>query len=301
MNGKALLLALSLAALPAVAETRGSVSESFTGGSGPFVGNSIAAGVSPGIVDLDVGYDFGSDTDFALYHEIWGSVGVWPGGGVRLSIDGSFGPRTSSTSPDRGYFSLGSAGVGGTVSFHPGRSGEVRPYLEIGASYDRFDVSEAAPSSLSNVVNVSFSQTGLRGTAGIDVKDTSLRFGGTKYWNGEDAGAVNLPPGVGGGPSGIGAISGALPTRAEDWYVRASVRQAFGGYRDWDVQLTGSHGSYVDGDGDITAVNLRLGHRFSRVVRAHLGVTGQVESFSPALGGNTRTSAFVNVGITLVF
>jgi hypothetical protein len=300
MKENALVFALSLAALPAAAVTRGSVSESFTAGSGPFVGNSITAGVSPGILDLDVGYDFGSDTDFALYHEIWASLGVWPGNGWRLSVDGSFGPRTSSTSPDRGYFSLGSVGVGGTISWHPGHSGEVRPYLEIGASYDQFDVSEAAASSLSNVVNASFSQTGLRGTVGLDVKDTALRFGGTRYWNGEDAGAVNLPPGVGGGPSGIGAISGALPTRAEDWYVHGSVRQTFAG-RDWDVQLTGSHGSYVDSDGTISAVNLRLGHRFGSVVRGHLGVTGQVENFSEALGGQTRTSVFANVGVTLVF
>src|SRR3954469_9163892 len=114
---------LSLA-LPALAETKGSVGESFTAGTGPFIGNSLTAGLSPGPVDLDLGYDFGSDEDLVLYHELWGSVGFWPGSGFRLSVEGSFGPRTSSTTADRGFFSLGSQGVGGTVSFHPGHRGE---------------------------------------------------------------------------------------------------------------------------------------------------------------------------------
>jgi hypothetical protein len=297
----AVVLAVALAALSSAAATKVSVGESFTAGSGPYIGNSFTAGVSPDSWDFDVGYDFGSDENLVLYHELWGSIGYWPGGGFRVSIDGYFGPRTSSTTAGRGFFSLESKGFGGTLSWHPGRSGDTRPYLEAGASYDQFDVSEAAAGSLDQVVNAGFSQTAIRGAIGVDIRDTAVRLGGTKYFNGADASAVNLPPGVGGGPEGVGAISGALPTRVEDWAARGSIRQLFGPERDWDVQIAASYGSYVADDGNIEAVTLRLGHKFGRVVRGHLGVTGQLEQFGDVIGGGTRTSVFANAGVTFVF
>jgi hypothetical protein len=296
-----LALGLSLAALPAVAETHGSISESFTAGSGPYIGNSLSAGLSSGIVDVDLGYDFGSDQDLVLYHSLWGSVGVWPVKSVRLLIEGSFGPRSSSTTLDRGFFSLGSGGVAGSVLWHPGRSGEVRPYLELGGSYDRYDISEAGADSLQDVVDANFSQETIRATAGLDVSDTALRFGASKFFYSADAGALNLPPGVGAGPAGVGAVSGALPTRAEDWNVRGSVRQQFGEHRDWDAQIGLSYGSYVDGDGSIVALSLRVGHDLSRTLRAHMGLTGQVESFGQNAGADTQPGVFANAGISVKF
>lgn len=296
----ALALAVSLAALSSAAATKVSVGESFTAGSGPYIGNSLSAGVSPESWDIDVGYDFGSDENLVLYHEIWGSIGYWPGSGFRVSIDGYFGPRTTSSSADRGFFSLASKGFGGNISWHPGRSGDTRPYLDVGASYDQFDVSEASASAPGQVVNAGFSQTGIRGTIGVDIQDTDLRLGGTVFFNSEDASAVNLPPGVGGGPAGVGAVSGALPTRAEDWTARASIRQVFGPANDWDVLLGGSYGAYVAAEGHIEAVSLRLGHKIG-IARVHIGVTGQVEQFGDAIGGGNRTSVFGNAGFSLVF
>jgi hypothetical protein len=245
MKAFVLALALLAAALPAAADTHGSVSESFTAGSGPYIGNSLSAGVSPGPVDLDVGYDFGSDQDLVLYHSIWGSVGWWPVNGFRILIDGEFGPRTSTNSADRGFFSFESKGFGGSLLYHPGRSGEVRPYLEIGGSYDRYTVgqSDVTGGDPSAVFNGNFDETSVRGTVGVDVQDTQLRFNAAKNFYSEDTGALNLPPGVGAGPSGIGATTGALPTRAQDWTIRGSVRQRFGNHNDSDVLVSASFGS----------------------------------------------------------
>jgi len=94
------LFVLTLAALPAAAASKGSFSEVFTAGSGPYLGNSLSAGVSPGpAVDLDLGYDFGTDQDLVLFHSLWGSLGLWPMEGIRISLDGDFGPKVSSDSP----------------------------------------------------------------------------------------------------------------------------------------------------------------------------------------------------------
>jgi hypothetical protein len=298
MKAIALALALSAVALPAVAETKGSISESFTAGSGPFIGNSLSAGVSPGPVDIDLGYDFGSDQDLTLYHSIWGSVGWWPVNGFRILIDGEVGPKTSSTSADRGFFSFESKGFGGSLLFHPGRSGEVRPYLEVGGSYDRYTVSESSSNAPgADLVNANFDQSAVRATAGVDVQDTQLRLGGAKYFYSQDAGALNLPPGLGAGPSGIGAITGALPTRAQDWNLRGSVRQKFGADNDSDVLVSASYGSYVDGEGQITAASLRLGHDLTRSLNAHIGVTVQSDSVE----GDSRFGVFGNAGVTLKF
>ena len=297
MKALVLALALSLAALPAAADApRGSISESFTAGSGPYLGNSLSAGISPGPVDLDVGYDFGSDQDLVLYHSIWGSVGYWPVNGFRILIDGEFGPRTSTNSADRGFFSFESRGFGGSLLFHPGRSGEVRPYLEIGGSIDRYSIAQSDPATPDvPAVNAIFDERSVRGTAGVDIQDTQLRLGGAKNFYSQDAGALNLPPGVGAGPSGIGAITGALPTRAQDWNLRGSVRQRFG--EGSDVLVSASYGSYVDGEGEIVAASLRLGHDLTKSLNAHVGVTAQ----SDDVEGDSQFGVFGNVGLSFKF
>jgi hypothetical protein len=298
MKALVLALALSAAALPAVADTRGSISESFTAGSGPYIGNSLSAGVSPGPVDLDAGYDFGSDQDLVLYHSIWGSFGYWPVNGFRILIDGELGPRTSTNSTDRGFFSFESRGFGGSLLWHPGRNGEIRPYLEVGGSIDRYEVQQSDPTTPgSAAVDANFDQSAVRGTIGVDVQDTQLRLGGAKYFYSEDAGALNLPPGVGAGPSGIGAITGALPTRAQDWNVRGSVRQRFGEGGSSDVLVSASYGSYVDGEGEIVAGSLRLGHDLTKHLNAHIGVTAQSDNVE----GDSQFGVFGNAGLTFKF
>jgi hypothetical protein len=298
MKVTVLALALLAAALPAAADTHGSVSESFTAGSGPYIGNSLSAGVSPGPVDLDLGYDFGSDQDLTLYHSIWGSVGWWPVNGFRILIDGEFGPRTSTNSADRGFFSFESRGVGGSLLYHPGRSGEVRPYFELGGSFDRYQIAQSDPARPDDpAVSALFDETSVRGTVGVDVQDTQLRFNAAKNFFSQDAGALNLPPGVGAGPSGIGATTGALPTRAQDWTIRGSVRQRFGDHNDSDVLVSASYGSYVDGEGEIAAASVRLGHDLTRSLNAHIGITVQSDSVE----GDSQLGVFGNAGITLKF
>jgi hypothetical protein len=297
-----LTLLLSIAALPAEAQTHGGVSEGFTAGSGPYIGNSLSAGISQGIFDVDAGYDFGSDKDLVLFHSLWASVGVWPVYGLRFRVDGSFGPRTSTTSTDRGFFSLGSAGVGATITWHPGHSGHVRPYFEVGASYDEFNIAQSRdPPATDTIVDATFSQEAIRGTVGLDVNDTALRLGASKFFYSADASAVDLPPGIGGGPSTLGAVSGALPTRAEDWNVRGSVRQVFGGGGDWSAQVGLSYGPYLDDDGSIAALSLRLSHDLSRALSANLGVTGQMETLAQTAGTSTRLGLFATVGLSVHF
>jgi hypothetical protein len=293
---RAAAVVIALAALPAAAASRGSMSEAMTAGSGPYIGNSLSAGVSPGPLDLDLGYDFGSDENLVLYHSLWGSLGVWPFQGVRISFDGDFGPKVSSDSPDRGHYALSSAGGGASISYHPGRSGEVRPYLQIGGGVEHLEVEGSQTPGATNPVNAAFDQTSLGGTVGIDVGATALRLGASKFFYGEDAGAVQLPPGVGSGPLGLGAGQAALPTRAEDWNVRASVRQRFGRAEAWDGQLRFTYAPYVDGRGEIAAVNLRLGRDLSRSLRGYVGLTGQVETLS-----TTAFGLFGTAGVSVLF
>jgi len=135
-----LVILLALAALPAVAVSRGSFSEALTAGSGPYIGNSLSAGLSPGPVDVDLGYDFGTDQDLVLFHSLWGSLGVWPTNDVRVSFDIDVGPKVSSDSPTRGHYALASLGGGASLSYHPGRSGEVRPFAQVGVGIEHLDV-----------------------------------------------------------------------------------------------------------------------------------------------------------------
>lgn len=295
-------LALCAAALPAAAGPRGELSEALTAGSGPYVGNSLSAGFSPGDVDLDLGYEFGSDQDLVLYHSLWGSVAVWPVEGLRFAFEGSFNPTTSSTTADRGFFSLGGEGAGMNVLFHPGRAGDVRPYLQIGGGVDRYQIDQSRrPDTPQDVVAANFTQATVGGTVGADAGDTLFRLGGSKFFYDADAGALQLPPGIGGGPLGLGAVQGILPTRAVDWNVRGSIRQRFGDRRDWDTALGVTHASYVDGDGEVSAVSLRLGHELTRSLRGHVGVAGQVENLNRSPGSGSKAGVFANAGISVLF
>lgn len=287
---------IMLAALPAAAASRGSMSEAVTAGSGPYVGNSLSAGFSPGPLDLDVGYDFGSDENLVLFHSLWGSLGIWPSEGFRLSFDGDFGPKVSSDSPDRGHYALGSAGGGASLRYHPGRAGDVRPYVQIGGGVEHLDVEGSRTPAAANPVNASFNQTSVGGTLGLDVGATALRVGASKFFYGEDAGALQLPPGIGGGPLGLGAGQTALPTRAEDWNVRGSLRQRFGKAEAWDGEVRFTYAPYVDGRGSIVATHLRLGRDLSRNLRGYVGLTGQLETLSA-----TQFGLFGTAGVSVLF
>jgi hypothetical protein len=287
---------LVLAALPAAAASRGSMSEAVTAGSGPYLGNSLSAGVSPGPLDVDVGYDFGSDENLVLFHSLWASLGVWPAEGFRISFDGDFGPKVSSDSPDRGHYALGSAGGGASIRYHPGRAGETRPYFQIGGGVEHLDVEGSQTPGAANPVSGSFNQTSFGGTLGLDVGATALRVGATKFFYGEDAGALQLPPGIGGGPLGLGAGQAALPTRAEDWNLRGSVRQRFGQAEAWDGEVRFTYAPYVDGRGSIVATHLRLGRDLSRSLRGYVGLTGQLETLS-----STQFGLFGTAGVSVLF
>ena len=289
-------LLLALAAFPASAAARGSVSEAFTAGSGPYVGNSLSAGFSPGPLDVDLGYDFGTDTDLVLFHSLWGSLGIWPVEGVRVAFDADFGPKTASDSPTRGHYAVSSAGGGGSIAYHPGRSGEVRPYLQLGGGIEHLDVEGGRTPGGAGAVSATFDQTSLNGNIGVDAADTSLRFGASKFFYSADAGAVQLPPGIGGGPLGLGAVQGALPTRAEDWNLRATLRQRFGGREAWDAQLRYTYAPYVDGVGSLNAVNVRVGKDLTRNLRGFFGLTGQVEQLRTSTFG-----LFGSAGVSVLF
>jgi len=299
MRGLAAGIALTLAAVPAVGASRGSMSEALTVGSGPYIGNSISAGVSPGPVDVDLGYDVGTDQDLVIFHSLWGSLGVWPVNGLRISFDGDFGPKVSSDSASRGHYALSSVGGGGSISYHPGRSGEVRPYFQVGSGFEHLDVEGSQTPGAANPVNGVFNQTSVSGNVGVDVDQAQLRLGVSKFFYAEDAGAVQLPPGIGSGPLGLGAGQAALPTRAEDWNLRASLRQRFGSREDSDATVRFTYAPYVDGIGSIVAANLRLGHDLTRELRGYVGLTGQVESFSRT---STKTAGvYGSAGISVLF
>lgn len=287
---------LGAAAWPASAASRGSFSEALTAGSGPYIGNSLSAGFSPGPIDVDVGYDFGSDEDLVLFHSLWGSLGVWPVEGLKLAVDGDFGPKVSSDSPSRGHYAVSSGGVGGSILWHPGRGGESRPFLQVGAGFEHLDVEGGTTPGGAGAVNAAFDQTSISGTFGVDVSDTSLRFGASKFFYSEDAGALRLPPGIGGGPLGLGAVQGVLPTRAENWNVRASLRQRFGDRGAWDAQVRFTYAPYVDSAGSVTALNVRLGKDLTRNLRAFVGVTGQVEDLASSTFG-----LFGSAGVSVLF
>jgi len=288
---------LALAALPALAAPRGSFSEALTAGSGPYIGNSLSAGLSPGPVDVDLGYDFGTDQDLVLFHSLWGSLGVWPGRDVRVSFDVDVGPKVSSDSPTRGHYALGSIGGGASLAYHPGRRhGEVRPYAQVGVGIEHLDVEGSETPGATSPATGSFTQTTLGGNVGLDVNDTSIRFGASKFFYGEDAGAVQLPPGIGNGPLSLGAGQAALPTRPEDWNLRASVRQRFGGSNEWDTTVRFTYAPYIDDEGSIVATNVRLGRDITRELRGYVGITGQVETLSSSTFG-----LFGTAGLSVVF
>jgi len=291
------LLLVAVLSLPAAAASKASFSEVFTAGSGPYLGNSISAGVSPSrVVDIDLGYDVGTDQDLVVFHSLWGSLGFWPAESVRISLDGDFGPNVSSDSPTRGHYALGSAGGGGSIAFHPGGKGDVRPYLQIGGGIEHLDVEGSQTAGAPNPIGASFTQTSISGNVGFDVDYTSVRFGASKFFYDQDAGALQLPPGIGSGPLSLGAGQSALPTRAEDWNVRASLRQRFGDDHVWDTTIRFTFAPYVDGNGSIVATNVRLGREITRNVRGFLGLTGQVETLSSATFG-----LFGTAGLSVLF
>ena len=223
-------------------------------------------------------------------------MGVWPIQGLRIYFDGDFGPKVSSDSPDRGHYALASAGGGASISYHPGRAGEVRPYFQVGGGVEHLDVEGSQTPAPASPVNASFDQTSVGGSLGLDVGATALRVGGSKFFHGENAGALQLPPGVGGGPLGLGAGQAALPTRAEDWNVRASVRHRFGRAEAWDAEMRFTYAPYVDDRGSIVATNLRLGRDLSRNLRGYVGLTGQLETLSA-----TQFGLFGTAGVSVLF
>jgi hypothetical protein len=228
---------------------------------------------------------------------LWGSLGLWPADAVRVSFDADFGPKVSSDSTTRGHYALGSVGGGGSIAFHPGRTGDTRPYLQIGGGIEHLDVEGSQTAGAANPASASFTQTSISANAGFDVDYTSVRFGGSKFFYAEDAGALQLPPGIGSGPLSLGAGQSALPTRAEDWNVRASLRQRFGDDHAWDTTIRFTFAPYVDGNGSIVATNVRLGRDITRNVRGYLGLTGQIENVS----ASSTFGVFGTAGISLLF
>src|SRR4051812_34880515 len=190
-----------LASTPAMGASKASVSEAFTAGSGPYIGNSISAGVSPSSsVDLDLGYDFGTDQDLVVFHSIWGSLGLFTAEGVRFSIDGDFGPRASSDTASRGHYALSSGGGGASLSYHPGREGDVRPYFQVGGGIEHLNVEGSQTPGDQNPVSGSFNQTSVGGTAGGGGGTKPPRGGGSEVFFQQNAPAPQFSPGGGNRP-----------------------------------------------------------------------------------------------------
>jgi hypothetical protein len=280
----------------------GTVGLEMIAGSGPFYGSALDVFLTPSEqFDVDLSYRLNAD-DLLLQHT-FGAGFTWHAtDALATDFSAELSPTASadtvSPAGQREHFSFGRVGVLGAIRATPALEDgnhPARALIELDAGL--FNCSVAQSVNRNSATGGPYNQVELGGRVGAIVGATAVRVRGAYYLYDRDLSqiaGVRVPPG--------GSATGdeTILTRPQQFDLRASVRQRFGGDGSWTATLSGGYTQYVLGNGGLALAGVRVLHSFGRSFRGFGGAQVLVERLSDA-GASPTTSAVGSAGLELDF
>jgi hypothetical protein len=277
-----LVPAFALARQRPTAEPRAAISDEIVAGSGPYFGNLVGLSVEavPQKLDLDLTYFVATDQAEALHHVFSAAAFLQVRRDATLVLDADATPPSGS--PGNLFWSAGGR-VGVELS---SRRFLIEP--DFGAHH--FSVEQAGqPRGWYN-------QFDFGARAALFVDATTFHGRITGYFYDQDLatiGILQLPRG-GGGSFGVEG----LPTRPPLFDLRLGVRHRF---EEWRAGVTLGFTQYVEGQGSLSLLSLRVSRRVVQSLRALGGLSLQSDHSATTRGGqaSSQGALLVSLGIEI--